>query len=59
MALSIKSEATQFNLAQTAMLSINLVDTKDELRIKRMGLLGEHREVEMLLGQPEIKGSGT
>lgn len=59
MALSIKSDATQFNLAQTAMRSINLVDTKDELRMERIGLLSEHREVEMLLGQPEIKGSGT
>lgn len=58
-AVSIKSKATQFNLVQTAMKSINLVDTKDELRMKRMGLPGERRKAEMLLGQPEMKGSGT
>ena len=59
MPVSIKSKATQFNLAQTAMKSINLADTKDELRMKRIGLPGERREAETLLGQPEIKGSGT
>lgn len=50
LAVSIKSEATQLNLAQIAMKSINLARTKDVLGIKRICLLGELSEDEALLG---------
>jgi hypothetical protein len=50
LAVSIKSEATQLNLVQIAMKSINLADTKGVLGIKRIGLLGELSEDEVLLG---------
>lgn len=55
LAVSIKSEATQLNFAQIAMKSINLGDTKSvsgEKKKKRIGLLGEVSEDEVLLGKP-------
>lgn len=50
LAVSIKSEATQLNLAQITMKSINLADTKGVLGIQRIGLLGECSKDEVLLG---------
>lgn len=50
LAVSIKSEAIQPNLAQIAMKSINPADTKVILGIKRMSLPGELSEDGVLLG---------
>lgn len=50
--VSIKSEATQLNLAQTAMKSINLGDASSVSGgKKKIGLL-ELSEDEVLLGKP-------
>ena len=44
LAVSIKSEATQLNLAQIAMKSINLAGTKGVVEIKRrVGLMNFQR----------------
>ena len=52
LSVSIKLEATQPNLVQITMKSINPADIQHVLRIKRIGLLGQLSEDEVLLGEP-------
>lgn len=52
LSVSIKSEATQLNLAQITMKSVKPAGIQHVLRIKRIGLLGQLSEDEVLLGEP-------